>query len=91
VPSRRGRGNLEVSTLADKMYAYKLIMDSVVALREIKMYQKSTELIIPKMPFARVVRSIAVELLADVRFQPSALGALQEAAEAFLVAYLESK
>ncbi|KAI9763271.1 MAG: hypothetical protein M1840_000802 [Geoglossum simile] len=62
----------------------------MAALREILFYQRSTELLIPKAPFTRVVRGIATQILIDVRFQPSALGALQEAAEAFLTAYFES-
>ncbi|KAF7684802.1 histone H3.1/H3.2 [Astathelohania contejeani] len=55
-----------------------------VALREIRRYQKSTENLIRKLPFQRFVRSIALEYRADVRFQGSALGALQEATEKFL-------
>jgi histone H3/H4 len=56
-----------------------------VALREIKKYQKSTDLLIRKLPFQRLVREIAQDLKHDVRFQSSAVLALQEACEAFLV------
>ena len=52
-----------------------------VALREIRQYQKSTELLIRKLPFARLVREIAQDFQTDLRFQSSAIGALQEASE----------
>lgn len=60
-----------------------------VALREIRRYQKSTELLIRKLPFQRLVRDIAAEFKSDLRFQSSAVLALQEAAEAYLVALFE--
>ena len=60
-----------------------------VALREIRRYQKSTELLIRKLPFQRVVREIAQEISPDLRFQAAALMALQEASEAFLVGLFE--
>lgn len=60
-----------------------------VALREIRKYQKSTELLIRKLPFQRLVREIANELKCDLRFQSSAVLALQEATEAFLVQVFE--
>ena len=52
-----------------------------VALREIRKYQKSTELLIRKLPFQRLVREIAQDFKTDLRFQSSAVLALQEAAE----------
>ena len=55
------------------------------AIREIKQYQRSTNLLLRKLPFQRVVRSIAKKYKADVRFQVSALDAIQEAAEAYLL------
>jgi histone H3 len=63
----------------------------VRALMEIRKYQMSTELLIPKTAFIRVVRELTLNFKADMHFQPSALGALQEAAEAFLIAFFESK
>ena len=60
-----------------------------VALREIRRYQKSTELLIRRMPFQRLVREIAQEFKTDLRFQASAILALQEATEAYLVALFE--
>ncbi|VDM56133.1 unnamed protein product [Angiostrongylus costaricensis] len=56
-----------------------------VALRDIRHYQKSTELLIHKLPFQRLVREIAQRFMLDSRFQSSAVMALQEAAEAYLV------
>ena len=60
-----------------------------VALREIRKYQKSTELLIRKLPFQRLVREIAQDFKTDLRFQSSAVLALQEAAEAYLVGLFE--
>ena len=60
-----------------------------VALREIRKYQKSTELLIRKLPFQRLVREIAQDFKTDLRFQGSAVLALQEAAEAYLVGLFE--
>lgn len=54
------------------------------ALREIRKYQKSTELLIPKMPFQRLVREITQDLNSTLRMQTLSVMALQEAAEAYL-------
>ena len=60
-----------------------------VALREIRKYQKSTELLIRKLPFQRLVREIASIFKSDLRFQSSAVLALQEASESYLVGLFE--
>ncbi|GKY96923.1 histone H3.2 [Mayamaea pseudoterrestris] len=60
-----------------------------VALREIRKYQKSTELLIRKAPFQRLIREIAQEHAGDLRFQSTAVLALQEASEAYLVSLFE--
>ena len=60
-----------------------------VALREIRRYQKSTELLLRKLPFQRLVREIASDLKSDLRFQGSAIVALQEATEAYMVSLFE--
>ncbi|KJA15675.1 hypothetical protein HYPSUDRAFT_148776 [Hypholoma sublateritium FD-334 SS-4] len=60
-----------------------------VALREIRRYQKTTELLLRKLPFQRLVRGIAQEYKTNLRFQSSAVVALQEAAEAYLVGLFE--
>ncbi|KAL9937556.1 hypothetical protein V8E36_003965 [Tilletia maclaganii] len=76
-----------------------------VALREIRKYQKSTDLLIQKLPFARIVREVAEDFVTGhygfgrgrfgeagaigLRWQSSAILALQEATEAYLVHLFE--
>ena len=60
-----------------------------VALREIKRYQKSVKHLMPRAPFARLVRKITSEHGAELRFQQRALMALQEAAESYLTSLFE--
>ena len=60
-----------------------------VALREIRQYQKSVNLLIPKLPFRRVVRELIQEYYRDLRIQETALQALHTAAEAYLVEVFE--
>ena len=61
----------------------------VMALREIRHYQKSSALLIRKLPFQRLVREIAQDFKTDLRFQSAAILCLQEAAEAYLVGLFE--
>ena len=56
-----------------------------LALQEIRHYQKHTNLLIRKLPFQRLIRELMQKFKVDVRFRSSALMALQEAAEAYLV------
>ena len=60
-----------------------------VALREIRKYQKSTDLLIRKAPFQRLVKEIAQDYKSDLRFQSTAILCLHEAAEAYLVGLFE--
>lgn len=60
-----------------------------VALREIRKYQKSTDTLIRKAPFQRLVREIAQDFKSDLRMQSTAMLAIQEAAEAYLVGLFE--
>lgn len=60
-----------------------------VALREIRRFQRSTEPLIQKLPFQRLVREIAQDMKADLRFQFTAVLALQEAAESYVVRLFE--
>ena len=60
-----------------------------VALREIRQYQKSTDLLIRKLPFQRLVREIAQDFKGDLRFQASSVLGLQESSEAYLVGLFE--
>jgi histone H3 len=59
------------------------------ALREIRRYQQSTDLLLRRLPFQRLVREVAQDLLTDIRFQSAAMLALQECAEAYLVGLFE--
>ena len=59
------------------------------ALKDIRKYQKSTELLIRKLPFQRLVREIAQDFKLDCRFQSDAVLALQEACEAYLAGLYE--
>ena len=76
-----------------KRYRYR---PGTVALKQIRQYQKSTELLIRKLPFQRLVHEIASDdevikspLCGKVRFQSAAIMALQEATEAYLVGLFE--
>lgn len=59
------------------------------ALLMIRKYQKSTELLIRKLPFQRLVREVALEMKIDVRFTSHALSAMQEISEAYLVSLFD--
>ena len=56
-----------------------------MVLREIRKYQKSTELLIRKLPFMQLVQEVGQQFLTGVQFQGTAIMALQEASEAYLV------
>ena len=62
-----------------------------VALREIRQYQASTDMLLLRLPFSRIVREIANQYRSnrDVRFQATALMALQIATEAYMVSIFE--
>ncbi|GMH34286.1 hypothetical protein BSKO_02120 [Bryopsis sp. KO-2023] len=56
------------------------------ALMEIRRFQKSTDLLLRKLPFARLVRELSNKLTKEpYRYTAESLLALQEATEAFLV------
>ena len=59
------------------------------ALKDIRHFQKSTALLIRKLPFQRLVREIAQDFKTDLRFQSAVILCLQEAAEAYLVGLFE--
>lgn len=69
-----------------RRYRYR---PGTVALREIRRYQKSTNLLIRKQPFQRLIREIAQQFKMNLRFQASTVAALQEACEAYLVGLFE--
>lgn len=72
----------ETSKKLKKPHRYR---PGTVALREIRKYQKSTKLLISKLPFERLVREIATTIRHDTRFKSEAILALQEASEAYLI------
>ena len=74
---------------AKKPHRYR---PGTVALREIRRYQKSTELLIRKRPFEKLVRELIQEFEStkdSLRLGKDAKFALQEAAEAYLVGLFE--
>jgi histone H3 len=60
-----------------------------VALREIRKYQKTFNLLLRRRPFMRLIREIAQDYRKDLRFTSNALLAVQEATEAFGVRFFE--
>ncbi len=81
---RKGKGGVKTR----KPHRYR---PGTVALREIRRYQKSTDLLLRKAPFQRLVRQVHQELTGKegTRFQGSAILALQEASEAYKVVLFE--
>lgn len=61
----------------------------MLALKEIRHYQRTTDLLIRRAPFQRLVREIATRFVDNVRFRVDAITALQEACEAFMVGLFE--
>mmetsp|Transcript_30481 Transcript_30481/g.33267 ORF Transcript_30481/g.33267 Transcript_30481/m.33267 type:complete len:139 (+) Transcript_30481:82-498(+) len=72
-----------------KTKAHYRFRPGTLALKEIRRYQKGTELLIRKLPFQRLVREITQDYKSDLRFQPHALLALQTAVEAYLIGLFE--
>ena len=63
---------------------------AMIALCEIRCFQRSVDLLIPLLLFQRLVHKIAQDCKMDLRFHSSAILALQEAVEAWLVGLFES-
>lgn len=61
-----------------------------VALRDIKRYQNTTNMLLRRLPFQKLVREICQDWKSDMRWQASALLALQEATEGFMIKLFES-
>ena len=84
---KRGQKNIvKHQRIKSGRYRYR---PGTLALREIRRYQKSTNLLTKFAPFQRVVREVAQGYKADVRFQRRAILALQEATEAYIVGIFE--
>jgi histone H3 len=61
----------------------------IVALKEIRRYQRSTNLLIRRAPFQRLVREVVQDINPKLRLQSHALACIQEASEAYLVGLFE--
>ena len=59
------------------------------ALQEIRKYQKSTELLMRRVTFQRLIRQIAHDTCSDLHFQAIAIRALQEAAKSYMIGLSE--
>jgi hypothetical protein len=70
--SIRGRIHWQYCQLIGNVHTRAGFLPGTVALREIRCYQKSTELLIRKLPSQRLVREIAQDFKTDLRFQSSA-------------------
>jgi len=102
-PADRGGGQAQLHRKAErpikrrkpnspKKRGTRLGQVQTTALLEIRQLQKTTNLLIPKLPFSRVVREAATNVVGTsdgLRFQSAALLALQEAAEAYLTQLFE--
>lgn len=73
------------ATAAKRAFRFR---PGTVSLREIRRYQKSTANLLQKLPFQRVVREVSTDHVPDMRFQASALAAIQDATESLLVSIL---
>jgi len=84
--SKAARKSAPTTSGMKKAHRYR---PGTVALREIRKYQKSVDLLLLKLPFQRLVREIAQDFKSDLKFQSQAVLALQEAAEAYMVGLFE--
>ncbi|CAD5205847.1 unnamed protein product [Bursaphelenchus okinawaensis] len=60
-----------------------------LVLREIRRLQNSTNLLVPRAAFLRVVRRVTATIKSEMKYKVEAIFALQEATEAFIVQLLE--
>ena len=83
---KQPRSQTGQATAQQQLHRYQ---PGMVALREIRRYQKSTELLIRKLLFQRLVQEILQGYGVGYRVTPAMMMALQEAAEVYLVQLLE--
>ena len=89
-PTMGGKAPQKEFLKAEKVKKTRRYLPGTVALREIWQFQKSTELLIRKLPFSWLVREIAQAVgKTDMCFPGSTIICLQEAAEAFLVSLMK--
>ena len=84
--TKMARKSVVLSGGVKKPHRYR---PGTVALREIRKYQKSTDLLVRKLPFQRLCREVSQDFKVDLRFQGSAVLALQEASEAYVTGLFE--
>jgi histone H3 len=90
VPAKHSPGRkVKVAARAAKAARPHRFRPGTVALRDIRKYQKSTKLLLRRLPFSRLVREICQERKTDLRWQATAMLAIQEAAEAYIVGLME--
>ncbi|KAE9608714.1 hypothetical protein Lal_00020139 [Lupinus albus] len=77
------------TTRIGRVKKYHRFRHGSVALKEIRKYQKSTENLISKLPFQRLVQEIGQKIKPGLRFQSMAISTLQEASETYLVKLFE--
>ena len=84
------RKNKQLKTIRDeKLEKQRKIQRGMQALKEIQKYQKGADLLIRRVPFQRLVREIVQKKGEGLKLQSSAVLALQEAGEAFIVGLME--
>ncbi|KAG6365309.1 hypothetical protein INS49_006918 [Diaporthe citri] len=91
MPPKRRRSDVQPGDPVPQGRRYRY-RPGTKALREIRQYQRTTDLLLLKLPFARLVREVAINFRPigeEFRWQSQAIQALQEAAEAFLVHLFE--
>jgi len=90
---RKNAGKARVDTkegdIKEKKQPKRRFKPGMQAMKEIRKYQKSTDLLLHKASFNRIVRDIAVQRKSETRFQSTALLALQEATECYTLGLLE--
>lgn len=72
--ARKSTGGKYNGQVKKKLRRYR---PGTIALKEIRRYQRTTELLIPRLSFQRLVREIAQDVKDGMLFQAAALGALQ--------------
>uniref|UniRef100_A0A1B0AEM6 Core Histone H2A/H2B/H3 domain-containing protein n=1 Tax=Glossina pallidipes TaxID=7398 RepID=A0A1B0AEM6_GLOPL len=83
---KAARKSAPTTRVVNKAHRYR---PGTVALHEIRRYLKSTELLMRRLPFQRLVREIAKDCKTDLRFQPASIGTLQEACEVYMIGLFE--
>ena len=83
---KQPRSQTDQASAQQQLHWYR---SGMVVLREIRRYQKSTELLIRKLLFQHLVHEILQGYGVGYRVTPAMMMALQEAAEAYLVQLLE--